>query len=145
MQRVLDFGTSIKQCIQNVCMARFFFHGINYKCIEILHYAILLINQEYEVMCKGSSMMFQVKFDSFSVHFLQRGKFRPRLTELIKSNSEKDIKEITSKSYGHIKEPEAAIKELCKLKGVGPATASGESGNIFISRELLQELISQNL
>ena len=96
-------------------------------------------------MCKGSSTIFQVKFDSFSLHFLQRGKFRPRLTELIKSNSEKDIKEITSKSYGHIKEPETAIKELCKLKGVGPATASGESENIFISKELLQELIWQNL
>ena len=64
---------------------------------------------------------------------------------MIKSNTEKDIKEITSKSYGHMKEPEAAIKELCKLKGVGPATASGELRNIFISKDLLQELISLNL
>ena len=55
---------------------------------------------------------------------LTRGKFHPRLTELIKSITEKDIKEITNKSYGHIKEPEVAIKELRKVKGVGPAPAS---------------------
>lgn len=63
---------------------------------------------------------------------------------MIKSNTEKDIKEITSKSYGYMKEPELAIKELCKLKGVGPATASGELRNTFILRELLRELVSKS-
>lgn len=55
----------------------------------------------------------------------QKGKFRPRLQQLIGSNSEDAVQSSTSKAFGLLPDVQAAITELCKLKGVGPATASG--------------------
>lgn len=55
---------------------------------------------------------------------LTRGKFRPRLAEFIQSNTEENIKKITETSFKQIEQVDVAIKELCQLKGVGPATAS---------------------
>lgn len=56
---------------------------------------------------------------------MQRGKFRPRLTEMVNSNGDVDVKTISMTSLKLADKPEAAIKELNKLKAVGPATASG--------------------
>ena len=59
------------------------------------------------------------------VFCFQRGKFRPRLTELVQQNSEKDVESISKAAFKAEKNPEKAVKELSKLKAVGPATASG--------------------
>lgn len=74
---------------------------------------------------------------------LAKGKFRPTLPKLIKSNEEKDVRAVTEegigifldsiKSFkkGHIDDLKAyqrvvkdALKKVCELKGVGPATGS---------------------
>lgn len=57
---------------------------------------------------------------------LQRGKFRPRLQQLVASNSEATVEKCSRKAFGHLPHVKAAIAELSSLKGVGPATASGE-------------------
>ncbi|KAL9956139.1 hypothetical protein ACROYT_G037574 [Oculina patagonica] len=55
---------------------------------------------------------------------LGRGKFRPRLTQLIQANSSETVKEVTSKAFKCLPDVKLAITELTKLKAVGPATAS---------------------
>lgn len=66
------------------------------------------------------------------------GKFRPALPKLIASNTEEDVKTITSQGFRMFLHKAAlasllnqyqkglldSLKELCKLRGVGPATAS---------------------
>ena len=61
---------------------------------------------------------------SFICNF-QRGKFRPRLTQLVEQNSEDDVKTISENAFKKPKDVLGAIKELSKLKAIGPATASG--------------------
>jgi len=62
-----------------------------------------------------------------------RGTFRPRLKQLIENNSDKNVKEITEGGFlfaqtndeEHIVQANLrAIKLLCELQGVGPATAT---------------------
>jgi len=55
---------------------------------------------------------------------LTRGKFRPRLTQLVQTNSSETVKEVTSKAFKCLPDVKSAINELTKLKAVGPATAS---------------------
>lgn len=55
---------------------------------------------------------------------LTRGKFRPKLLSLIEQNSEEDVRKISEKSFKIAKDITAAMKEISKLKAVGPATAS---------------------
>eukprot|EP00794_Sanderia_malayensis_P009350 gene9353-10335_t len=55
---------------------------------------------------------------------LMRGKFRPRLTELVQQNSEEGVKEISKRSFNFADDVQQAVKEMSKLKAVGPATAS---------------------
>lgn len=57
---------------------------------------------------------------------LQRGKFRPRLQQLVASNSEDTVEKCSRKAFSLLPDVKAAIAELSALKGVGPATASGE-------------------
>ncbi|XP_030625775.1 uncharacterized protein LOC115808512 [Chanos chanos] len=55
---------------------------------------------------------------------LTRGKFRPRLQQLVGSNSEEAVHSSTSKAFRLLPDVQSAITELSTLKGLGPATAS---------------------
>ncbi|XP_061561387.1 uncharacterized protein zgc:112496 [Phycodurus eques] len=55
---------------------------------------------------------------------LTRGKFRPRLQQLVSSNSEETVDKCSRKAFSLLPDVAAAIAELGSLKGVGPATAS---------------------
>ncbi|XP_047232579.1 uncharacterized protein zgc:112496 [Girardinichthys multiradiatus] len=55
---------------------------------------------------------------------LTRGKFRPRLQQLVASNSEDTVQKCCIKAFSLLPDVQAAIAELSNLKGVGPATAS---------------------
>lgn len=55
---------------------------------------------------------------------LTRGKFRPRLQQLVESNSEETVEKCSRKAFSLLPDVKAAITELSSLKGVGPATAS---------------------
>ncbi|XP_070708457.1 uncharacterized protein [Pempheris klunzingeri] len=55
---------------------------------------------------------------------LTRGKFRPRLQQLVASNSEDTVEKCSRKAFSLLPDVQAAIAELSALKGVGPATAS---------------------
>ncbi|TNN03992.1 hypothetical protein fugu_001021 [Takifugu bimaculatus] len=55
---------------------------------------------------------------------LTRGKFRPRLQQLVASNSVDTVEKCSRKAFSLLPDVKAAIAELSYLKGVGPATAS---------------------
>ena len=55
---------------------------------------------------------------------LTRGKFRPRLTDLVKANDETTVEDTSRKAFECLPDVSSAIRELSKLKAVGPATAS---------------------
>uniref|UniRef100_A0A3B4T9T3 Zgc:112496 n=1 Tax=Seriola dumerili TaxID=41447 RepID=A0A3B4T9T3_SERDU len=55
---------------------------------------------------------------------LTRGKFRPRLQQLVASNGEDTVEKCSRKAFNLLPDVHAAIAELSSLKGVGPATAS---------------------
>ncbi|KAI5105710.1 hypothetical protein C0J45_3407 [Silurus meridionalis] len=56
-----------------------------------------------------------------------RGKFRPRLKQLIGSNDDEAVLRCTKKAFALLPCVPSAIAELSTLKGLGPATASGKS------------------
>ncbi|XP_019395402.1 PREDICTED: uncharacterized protein LOC109313369 [Crocodylus porosus] len=55
---------------------------------------------------------------------LTRGKFRPRLQQLVATNSQETVEHCTRKAFQLLPDVAAAITELSQLKAVGPATAS---------------------
>lgn len=57
---------------------------------------------------------------------LARGKFRPRLTQLVRENSEEAAADAGAEAMAAADagDVRAAVKALCVLRGVGPATAS---------------------
>lgn len=55
---------------------------------------------------------------------LTRGKFRPRLTELVQQNSSADVETTTAAAITALPDLERAVATASKLKAVGPATAS---------------------
>jgi hypothetical protein len=55
---------------------------------------------------------------------LLRGKFRPSLLDLVKTNTETAVKNITKKAFKKMPNIASAISALTTLKGIGPATAS---------------------
>ena len=57
---------------------------------------------------------------------MQRGKFRPRLTELVKENSSEKVEEVSKEAIAFLPNLKQAVEHLCQLRGIGPATASGE-------------------
>ena len=69
----------------------------------------------------------------------QRGKFRPRLTELVKENSADKVKELTTSAFSQLpKNVRKAVEILKTLKAVGPATASGiQHSSFIITRQFL--------
>lgn len=55
---------------------------------------------------------------------LTRGKFRPRLQQLVATNSEETVEMTSKKAFSLLPDIQAAITELSTLKALGPATAS---------------------
>lgn len=55
---------------------------------------------------------------------LTRGKFRPRLTQLVQTNTSETVKEVTCNAFKCLPDVKLAITKLTTLKAVGPATAS---------------------
>lgn len=57
---------------------------------------------------------------------LMRGKFRPKLIDLVRINTELAVTQTTKKAFKKItKDFAGSITALTTLKGVGPASASG--------------------
>lgn len=56
---------------------------------------------------------------------LQRGRFRPRLQQLVATNPPELVVQRSASAFRRLPDMLAAITELCTLRGVGPATASG--------------------
>ena len=58
----------------------------------------------------------------------QHGKWRPRLTTLVRENSDAEIYAATTEAFALLGDDDGdaakALDRLCKLRGVGPATAS---------------------
>ncbi|XP_061456381.1 uncharacterized protein LOC133372111 [Rhineura floridana] len=55
---------------------------------------------------------------------LSRGMFRPRLQQLVATNSSETVESCTRKAFQLLPDVASAVTELCQLKAVGPATAS---------------------
>ena len=62
-------------------------------------------------------------------NFIQRGKFRPTLTNLVMMNTPRVCMQETKKAFRKLSKDDmlGAVQALCNLKGVGPQMASGES------------------
>ena len=56
---------------------------------------------------------------------MQRGKFRPRLTEMVQENTSEEVETVTAEAIAALPDLEKAMTVATKLKAVGPATASG--------------------
>ena len=61
----------------------------------------------------------------FSSVIFKRGKFRPRLVNLVATNSPEMVEEASTAAFLALPNVKAAITGLTSLQGVGPATASG--------------------
>lgn len=55
---------------------------------------------------------------------LIRGKFRPRLIDLVRINTETSVFQMSKKAFRRIPKISSAINALTSLKGIGPASAS---------------------
>ncbi|XP_057603895.1 uncharacterized protein LOC130860096 [Hippopotamus amphibius kiboko] len=55
---------------------------------------------------------------------LERGRFRPRLQQLVTSNYPELVVQRSAAAFNLLPDMHAAVTELCTLRGVGPATAS---------------------
>ena len=77
------------------------------------------------VLLFGLPIRFPVSYP-FPLH-AQRGKFRPRLVDLAGSNENSFVEKTTSDAFKKLDKDQlkSSIEFLCKLKGIGPATASG--------------------
>lgn len=60
-----------------------------------------------------------------NIGYIQRGKFRPRLTEMVKQNSHEEVESVTKEALAALPNLSEAMTHVTKLKAVGPATASG--------------------
>ncbi|XP_046521535.1 uncharacterized protein LOC124241650 [Equus quagga] len=55
---------------------------------------------------------------------MARGRFRPRLQQLVTSNAPELVVQRSATAFRLLPDVQAAVTELCALRGVGPATAS---------------------
>ncbi|XP_029179388.2 uncharacterized protein LOC114946908 isoform X1 [Acropora millepora] len=113
------------------------------KLLELDHWFQHELPQE--VSRRSERLLTQEELIKLMDWKLTRGKFRPRLTQLVKTNSDETVKEVTSRAFKCLPDVKSAINELTKLKAVGPATASAilcaGSPNIpFMADESIQAI-----
>ena len=61
------------------------------------------------------------------ISYLQRGKFFPQLTNLVRINTPKAVQTVSRKAFRKLPNLESAMATLTTLKGVGTTLASGWS------------------
>ena len=71
---------------------------------------------------------------------MQRGKFFPQLTNLVRINTPKAVQTETRKAFRKLPNVEQAISTLTNLKGVGTTLASGLSSASLIMVSYLHVL-----
>ncbi|KAM6897581.1 uncharacterized protein FYW49_018878 [Xenentodon cancila] len=76
------------------------------------------------ISCRSDKHITQPELVKLMEWKLTRGKFRPRLQQLVASNSEDTVEKCSRKAFSLLPDVQAAIADLSSLKGVGPATAS---------------------
>ena len=76
-----------------------------------------------DAVCNLHNLLF-VNF--FSPFHIQRGKFRPKLTEMVETNKPQSVLDASQSAFDLLPDVEQAMKALTVLKAVGPATASGK-------------------
>lgn len=140
----------------------YFWHSLPLK-LRSMKYAQLSKTELQKVMewklrvssCTPSSFL-------IDLFFYKRGKFRPALRALIASNSDELVKSVTLKAFSLLKQQESTTLEwilanrqswkdiiggcidtLCKLRGVGPATATGQFD--FLHSDLFPYQSSNNV
>src|SRR4051794_2318992 len=65
---------------------------------------------------------------------MRRGEWRARNLALVQSNSMDEIQASSTEAFGLLDTPRKALNALCKLAGVGPATASAALGAVAPDR-----------
>ncbi|XP_033023870.1 uncharacterized protein LOC117057159 isoform X2 [Lacerta agilis] len=111
-----------------------------YGCDDPAYWRAVLNVYQDVVMAKGSKQGKTISLDKWYQEELPvavsgrkdkhltkeelRGKFRPRLQQLVATNSSEMVESCTRKAFQLLPDIAAAMTELCKLKAVGPATAS---------------------
>ena len=71
--------------------------------------------------------MLQFLSHYLSISYLQRGKFFPQLTNLVRINTPKAVQTESRKAFRKLPNLESAMASLTNLKGVGTTLASGWS------------------
>ncbi|KAI9870206.1 MAG: hypothetical protein M1830_004534 [Pleopsidium flavum] len=89
-----------------------------FQALCFLHYGTYILPVNHVVGCELMAFLYP----------REHGTFRPRLTQLVASNSEEDIQRTTREAFKtYASNPDdyaVSIKKLATLKGIGPATAS---------------------
>ncbi|KAI9875961.1 MAG: hypothetical protein M1830_007676 [Pleopsidium flavum] len=89
-----------------------------FQALCFLHYGTYILPVNHAVGCELMAFLYPRK----------HGTFRPRLTQLVASNSGEDIERTTREAFKtYASNPDdyaVSIKKLATLKGIGPATAS---------------------
>ncbi|GAA5972060.1 hypothetical protein JCM11641_002476 [Rhodosporidiobolus odoratus] len=80
------------------------------------------VSQRRKENGEGTAFLTREELGKVMTWKLARGKFRPRLQDLVLSNPASLVESTTSSSS--LASPADALTQLCTLKGIGPATAS---------------------
>ena len=95
---------------------------------SLFHFALL------SKLLSHSVSLLSLPFFSFSLFpWLQRGKFFPQLTNLVRINTPKAVQTETRKAFRKLPNVEQGVSTLTNLKGVGTTLASG-IGRVLPSR-----------
>ncbi|XP_054913933.1 uncharacterized protein zgc:112496 isoform X1 [Poeciliopsis prolifica] len=87
--------------------------------------ALILSRPDKHITLSELKMLMEWKLTAACVScVVQRGKFRPRLQQLVASNDQDAVQKRSRTALGLLPDVPAAVAELSGLKGVGPATAS---------------------
>ena len=85
----------------------------------------MLCRTAFVFLTKLSSTSWGIFYPALALRPLQRGKFYPQLTNLVRINTPRAVQTESRKAFRKLPNLDAAITTLCGLKGVGCTLASG--------------------